>query len=226
MATSGTYNYSPSPGEICVYSYNLIGIRPASLLAEHLDAARNAMNMMLAAWSNFGTNLWAVSLFTTPLIEGVATYNVDPNVIVMLDTYIEYGDPEIDRLIMPVSRSEYAAYPQKTMQGFPTTYWNDRLLSPTVTLWPVPNGQQSSLKYYAVSRLQDVDMNGSSTVDVPQIWLEAFAFGLAFRLALIWAPDKAMQMKQLADEAFRMAIDTGVETAQQYISPTLSGYYR
>jgi hypothetical protein len=226
MTTSGTYNYSPAPGELAIYSYNLIGIRPASLLAEHLDSARNAMNMMLAAWSNNGTNLWAVSLVTTPLVARTATYNVDPNVIVMLDTYIEYGDPAIDRLIMPISRSEYAAFPNKDQEGMPTTYWNDRLLSPTVTLFPVPDGNQTSLKYYCVSRLRDVDMNGSTTVDIPQIWLEAFAFGLALRLALIWAPDKVALMKQFADESYRMAADTGIETAQQYISPTISGYFR
>lgn len=226
MATSGTYNYSPSPGELTVYSYNLIGIRPASLLQEHLDDARNAMNMMLAAWSNNGTNLWAVSLVTTPLVEGQATYDVNPNVIVMLDAYIEYGNPPTDRIIMPVGRSEYAAYPNKEQAGFPTVYWNNRQLSPTVSLWPVPDGTQTSLKYYCVSRLQDADMNGSSTVDIPQIWLEAFAFGLAFRLALIWRPELADSMERRADKAYQMAADTGIETAQQYLSPMVQGYFR
>ena len=226
MTTSGTYNYSPSPGEITLYAFNLIGIRPASILQEHLDSARNAMNMMMASWSNNGVNLWAVSLVTTPLVQGTATYDVSSNVIVMLDTYIQYGDPAIDRIIMPVSRSEYAAYPNKEQEGFPTVYWMDRLLSPTVTVWPVPDGNQTSLKYYCISRLQDADMNGSSTLDIPQIWLEAFAFGLALRLALIWAPDKVALMKQFSDEAYSAAAATGIETAQQYLSPTISGYFR
>ena len=69
-------------------------------------------------------------------------------------------------------------------------------------------------------------MNGSSTLDIPQIWLEAFAFGLALRLALIWAPDKVALMKQFSDEAYSAAAATGIETAQQYLSPTISGYFR
>lgn len=226
MATSGTSTYNPSPGELTLYAYQLIGVRPTAVLQEHLDVARNAMNMMLANWSNRGVNLWRVSLTTTPLVQGTATYSVDPSVVVILDAYIAYGTPEIDRIIMPVSRTEYASYPNKTQQGFPTTFWFDRLLSPTVTIWPVPDGSQTSLKYYAVTRIEDTNMNGSQQVDVPPIWLEAFAYGLAVRLAMIWAPDKIAVLKTLADEAYDIAAAQNIEQAGQYISPQISGYFR
>lgn len=226
MATSGTYTYNPSLGELTIYAYQLIGVRPTALLQEHMDAARTAANMMLTRWSNQGVNLWEVSLVTVPLVAGTATYSVDANTVVMLDAYIEYSSPAIDRIILPVSRTEYASYPNKAQQGFPTTFWFDRLLSPTVTLWPVPDGTQTSLKYYKVNRLQDANLTGTQEVDVPPIWLEAFAYGLAERLALIWAPDKVALMKPLADESYQIAADQNVETAQQYISPQIAGYFR
>jgi len=226
MSTSGTYTFNPSLGEITLYAYQLIGVRPTALLQEHIDAARLATNMMLTRWSNQGVNLWQVELVTVSLVQGTATYNVDPNTVVMLDAYIEYGDPAIDRIILPVSRTEYASYPNKAQQGFPTTFWFDRLLSPTVTLWPVPDGSQTSLKYYKVMRIQDANMNGTQEVDIPPIWLEAFAYGLAMRLAVIWAPDKVVGLKPLADEAYEIAAMQNVETAQQYISPQISGYFR
>jgi len=226
MATSGTYTFNPSLGELTIYAYQLIGVRPTALLQEHMDAARLATNMMLASWSNNGTNLWQVDLVTVPLVAGTATYSVDASTVVMLDAYIEYGNPPIDRIIMPVSRTEYASYPNKTQQGFPTVFWMDRLLSPTVTVWPVPDGTQTSLKYYRLIQIQDANMNGTQQVDVPQIWLEAFSYGLAFRLAMVWAPDKAAIMKPLADEAYKMAAATNVETANQYISPQISSYWR
>jgi hypothetical protein len=226
MATSGTYTFNPSLGELTVYAYQLIGIRPTALLQEHMDSARLATNMMFTRWSNQGVNLWQVSLVTVPLVAGTATYNVDASTVVMLDAYIEYGTPPIDRIIMPISRTEYASYPNKTQQGFPTVFWFDRLLSPTVTLWPTPDGTQTSLKYYKVNRLQDANMNGTQEVDIPPIWLEAMAFGLAERLALIWAPEKVAIMKPMADEAYQIAANQNVETASQYISPQLSGYWR
>lgn len=226
MATSGTYTFNPSLGELTIYAYQLIGIRPTALLQEHMDAARTAANMMLTRWSNQGVNLWEVSLVTVPLTAGTATYSVDPSTVVMLDAYVEYGSPAIDRIILPISRTEYASYPNKAQQGFPTTFWFDRLLSPTVTLWPVPDGSQTSLKYYTVSRLQDANMNGTQQVDIPPIWLEAFAYGLAQRLAVIWAPDKVVGLKPMADEAYQIAADQNIETAQQYITPQVAGYFR
>lgn len=226
MATSGTYTFNPSLGELTVYAYQLIGVRPTAILQEHLDAARTATNMMFTRWSNQGVNLWQVDLVTVALVQGTATYNVDANTVTMLDAYIEYGSPAIDRVILPISRTEYASYPNKTQQGFPTTFWFDRLLSPTVTLWPVPDGTQSSLKYYRVIRLQDANLTGTQELDIPPIWLEAMAYGLAERLAMIWAPDKVQIMKPMADEAYQIAAAQNVETAQQYISPQISGYFR
>lgn len=226
MSTSGTYLFNPSPGELTVYAYQLIGIRPTSLLQEHMDTARTAMNMMLANWSNRGVNLWQVTRVTTPLVAGNPTYSVDPATVVILDAYVSSGSPEIDRVILPISRTEYASYPNKAQEGYPTTYWFDRTLTPLVTLWPVPDGSQTNLVYYAVLRIQDTNMTGAQQVDIPPIWLEAFAYGLAQRLAVIWAPEKAMALKPLADEAYEIASLQNVETAQQYISPQISGYWR
>ena len=226
MSTSGTYTFNPSLGELTIYAYQLIGVRPTALLQEHLDVARTATNMMFTRWSNQGVNLWQVDLVTVPLVQGTATYSVDANTVTMLDAYIAYGSPATDRIIMPVSRTEYASYPNKTQQGFPTVFWFDRLLSPTVTLWPVPDGTQTSLKYYRVIRLQDANMNGSQEVDIPPIWLEAMVYGLAERLAMIWAPEKVAIFKPSADEAYNIAAAQNVETAQQYLSPQISGYFR
>jgi hypothetical protein len=226
MSTSGTYTFNPSLGELTIYAYQLIGVRPTALLQEHLDVARTATNMMFTRWSNQGVNLWQVDLVTVPLVQGTATYSVDANTVTMLDAYIVYGSPAIDRIIMPISRTEYASYPNKTQQGFPTVFWFDRLLSPTVTIWPVPDGSQTSLKYYRVVRLQDANMNGTQEVDIPPIWLEAMVYGLAERLAMIWAPEKVAIFKPSADEAYNIAAAQNVEQAQQYISPQISGYFR
>jgi hypothetical protein len=195
-----------------------------------MEAARMASNMMLSRWANQGVNLWAVDLVSVPLVQGQATYNVDANTVVLLDAYMEIDNGQsqpIDRIILPISRTEYASYPNKEQQGFTTTFWFDRLLSPTVTLWPVPDGTSAQyLKYYRVRQLQDSNLQNGQQVEIPYLWLEAFAYGLAQRLATIWAPDKAMMLKPMADEAYQIAASQNVETAQQYISPVISGYFR
>ena len=230
MTTSGTYAFNPSLGELTLYAFNLCGIRNTSIVQEHMTSARMATNLMCARWSNQGVNLWKVDLVSTALVTGQSTYTVGANTVMMLDAYISNdatGD-NIDRIILPVSRTEYASYPNKEQQGFPTVYWFDRLLSPTVTLWPVPNvdnGPQT-LNYYRVIQIQDSNFVSGQTVDIPFLWLEAFAFGLAQRLAMVWSPDKLPLLKPLADEAYEIAASQNVEQAQQYISPQIAGYFR
>ena len=228
MATSNTYTFNPSLGEIVLFSYNLIGVRPTALIQEHFESARMATNMMLSRWSSQGVNLWCVDLETVPLVQGTTTYSVPSDTIVMLDAYISTttGSSTIDRIITPVSRTEYASYPNKEQQGFPTVFWFDRTLSPDVTIWPVPDGSQTSLKYYRVRRVQDSNLQNGEQVEIPYYFMEALAFGLAQRLAMIWAPERVAIMKPLADEAYQIAASQNVETSNMYISPSLSGYWR
>lgn len=239
MATSDTYSFNPGLGELTLYAYNLIGIRNTALLQEHMEAARMASNMLCSRWSNMGVNLWAVDLVTTPLTTGVATYPVDGNTVMILDAYVQNDDSgaNIDRIILPVSRTEYASYPNKEQQGYPTVYWFDRLISPSrstgsagpsVTLWPVPNTDNGpqSLKYYRVRQIQDSALSNGQTVEIPYLWLEAFAYGLALRLAQIWNPAAVAMIKPMADEAYQIAASQNIEQAATYISPMVSGYFR
>lgn len=230
MTTSGTYTFNPSLGELTLYAYNLAGLRNTSVLQEHMEAARMATNMMLSRWSNQGVNLWKVDLVTVPLVQAQTTYTVDANTVMILDAYMVIDDGlsnPIDRIITPISRTEYASYPNKEQQGFTTTFWFDRLLSPTVTLWPVPDGNSAQyLKYYRVVRLEDAAFSNGQTVDIPYLWFEAFADGLAYRLARVWNPPMAPGLKMLADESYQIAASQNIEQAQQYISPQISGYYR
>jgi hypothetical protein len=132
----------------------------------------------------------------------------------------------INRLILPVSRTEYASYANKEQQGFPTTYWQDRLLNGNVTLWPVPDGTQTALSYYQVGQIDDAAFSNGMQVSLPVYFYEAFVYALAQRLALIWAPEKVPLIKPLADEAYLIAVEQNVENAATYITPMLSGYYR
>lgn len=228
MAISNTYTFNPSLGEITLYAFNLCGIRGTQILQEHMESARMAANMMLGRWSSQGVNLWAVDLQTIPLVQGTATYSVLGNTVAMLDAYIvtTSSGSTTNRLILPISRTEYASYPNPTQQGFPTTYWFDRLLAPTVTLWPTPDGNETSFNFYRVRQLSDANFTNGQQIEMPYYFQEAFAFGLAERLAMIWAPEKVQMIKPLADEAYSIAATQNVETANYYISPMVSGYWR
>jgi hypothetical protein len=230
MTTSGTTAYNPSLGDLTLYAFNLCGIRDTALAQEHMTSARTAANLMLSNWANRGVNLWKVDLVTVNLVTGTSTYSVDPNTVMILDAYVTTTNSGVntDRIILPVSRTEYASYPNKQQQGFPTIYWFDRLISPTVTIWPVPNTSNgpATLSYYRVTQIQDSNFTNGQTVDIPYRWLDAFATGLAARLAMIWSPALVQLLKPSADEAYNIAAQQDTEYVSMYISPQISGYYR
>ena len=227
--TSGTYSFQPSVGELTLWAFNRCGIRPAALTHEHMQDAHMTANLLALEWSaKTGVNLWTVDLFTTPLVQGVATYPVDPKVIAVLDLYVTIpntGQP-IDRYILPISRTEYASYSQKQQQGFPTTYWFDRLLAPTITFWPVPDGQATSFSYYGFTQIQDLEFKSGQQAAMNSYALPAFAAGLAAKLAVAWASDKVQMLKAEAMESYTIFADQNTETSNVYITPSLSGYWR
>lgn len=230
MTTTGTTTFNPNLGEIVLYAFNMAGVRSTSILQEHMESAKMAANMMLARWANQGVNLWKVDLVTVPLVAGQAAYSVDPSTVMVLDAYISTDDGTgntTDRTILPISRGDYASYPNKNKRGTPTVFWFNRLVSPTITLWLVPDDTPlRSLKYYRVSQIQDASLRKAQTVDIPYRWLEAFADGLAYRLAKVWTPQAAVALKAVADESFSLAAEQDVENAPFFISPMLGGYYK
>lgn len=228
MTTSGTYAYSPALADIILYAFHQCGVRPTALTPEHMQTAVMASNLMQAEWAAKGVNLWKVELVTTPLVQGTAVYSVDPRVIVILDAYITVGTGTVstDRYILPISRTEYASYANKQQQGSPTVYWLDRLQNPSVTLWPVPDGNEVSFNYYAVQQLEDGVVAGALQPDIQFYFLEAYANGLAFRLSKSWAPERTEMLKAEAMESFATAITQNVETESVFFSPTMSGYWR
>ena len=213
-------------GELVLYAFQNIGVRPTALLHEHMQSARMAANMVLTNFSTrSGVNLWKIDLVTVLLIEGQTTYPVDADTILMLDAYVTNNG--IDRVILPISRTEYSSYPNKEQQGSTTVFWFDRQLAPTVTLWPVPDGQsQQTFSYYRMVQIDNATLANGAKVDIPEVWMEAFSDALAYRLARIWQPQAAGELKQIAEDSYTLASQQNVEAAVTYISPMIGGYYR
>ena len=126
MATSGTFLFAPSTGEVVLSAFARLQIRRPEILAEHLINARMETNFLLVEWANLQVNLWEVDLQTVSLVQGTATYTVPADTVMILDAYVTPSGAT-DRLIFPISRSEYASYPDKTIQNTPSVFWFDRL---------------------------------------------------------------------------------------------------
>lgn len=229
MASSGTYDFALTNAEIVTTAYGLCGIRRTSLLAEHMADARVHLNLLFSDWSNAQVNLWKVDLVETVLVQGQAVYSVDAKTIMILDAYVRTGSgaSQNDRLILPISRDEYASYTNKDTQGFSSVFWFDRQINPTITLWEVPDSSSTyTLRYYRVMQMQDANLPAGETPDIPYRWLNAVVRGLAFFLAEVYAPEKAAEREVQATKAWNKAATQDVENAPLSLQPSLEGYFR
>jgi hypothetical protein len=390
---SGTTAFNPTNADIVLTAFRRIGIYSAKITNEHMVSARMALNLVQAAWSNAGVNLWTVDFQTVPLVQGITTYSVPADTIMVLDAYIRLfpmGDPYnaapnitttinsstvkitwpsnglsvsnwiniiipvsiggivlygfyqvvsvldsndftitaasaatagvpnagsvpvftteaqsstvnvllnnhgylagqpfvvqvattlggitlyasynitsivdannftinaaypassvatlaentgqaqltgqdtnaqyVDRVMNPISRTDYSALPDKTLQGFPTIMWFDRLLSPTLTLWQVPDGNGPyELLYYRSAQIQVENPQGGQTAAIPYRFLEALTADLSWFLSKEWAQPLEAQRKMDADAARALAMSEDRERVGLFLDPDFSGYFQ
>lgn len=225
--TSGTFLFNPSNNEIIAQAFARIRVRRTEILAPHIQDAVMELNSMFSSMDNMGPNLWTVDLQTINLIQGQATYSVPSNTIQILDVYISFGSPSTDRILYSLSRTEYASLSNKTSQGFPSQYWFDRLISPTITFYLTPDGNGPyTANYYRFRQIQDSQVANGATAEVPQRWYDAIIAGLAHRLSRIYAPELEQIRKMDAEEAWRIAATQDVENTPLNIMPGLGTYWR
>ena len=228
MPTSDTYNFSPALGSLAANAFARCGVRRTSISSQQMEDVFLESNLLQSDWAADGIIWFTVELIQQPLTTGTPTYAIPSNTTSVLDVYIapNNGQSGQNRLILPFSRTDYASLANPTQQGFPTSYWYNRALVPTLTLWPVPDDATTYLmSYYVYTQPQDAELRAGLKPAIPYWWINAYVADLAHRLSRIYAPALGAQRKVDRDEAYARAIKQ-VEPSPLYISLGLAGYFR
>jgi len=132
-----------------------------------------------------------------------------------------------DRILTPMSRTDYNSLPYKQQQGFPYTFWTTRVNPPTMTFWEVPdqNGPYI-LNVYYLRQLQDANLGMGEIPDLQYRALEAVTAKLACKLAVKFAPDKYQLLKAEADEEWAAFEEENREKVPLFIQPEMQRFYR
>lgn len=224
MSTSALYTFNPPIGSLALNAFSRCGVKRTELLAQHMEDSYMETNLLQADWAADGIIWWTVELVSQPLTQGVSTYSVPANVVSVLDVYINNGTS--NRLIGNFSRTDYASLANPTEQGYPSVVWYNRALSPSLTLWPTPDGAATyTMNFYAYTQIQDAVAKQGGNAAIPLWWLDAFTSDLAHRLSRHYAPALEAARKIDKQEAYAKACKQ-VEPSAMFINPGLQGYYR
>ena len=194
-----------------------------------IKTARRSLNIIFADWANRGLNLWTiqkqsktVAANTTSLTDtdlfgstaGDSAQIIDITDMVMQETS---GGTTSDYAVTRIGRDVYLGYTVKTTSGRPTQYYLERTIQPTLYLYPAADTAYTMV-YYALVRMFDAG-DYTNNAQVPFRFIPCMTAGLAYYMAMKYAPDRIQLLKQIYEEEFKRAADTDRETSNFSFTP-------
>ena len=154
MATSGSKDFELDVADYVEEAFERCGLELRT--GYDLKTAQRSLNLMLAEWANRGLNQWTVKEKTVAMVKDTSKYTIDATnptaTIDVLDVYIRETTQgtTTDIPLSRMSRAEYAHLATKSTTGKPNQFFIDKQLSPTITVWPVPDKNSTYTVYLNV----------------------------------------------------------------------------
>ena len=230
--TSGTTIFEKgfSISDIVEEAYERIGIQGVS--GYQLKGARRSLNILFQEWANRGLHYWEVANNNITLVADQATYTMfrstsdgtsDATAVYGVDDVLEasFRNSNVDTPLTKINRSAYQALSNKTSTGQPTQYFVQRLIDRvTITLYLTPGSDQAGkfINYYYVKRIQDAG-DYTNDADVPYRFVPCMIAGLAYYLAVKFAPDRIQMLKMLYEDELKRALEEDGSSSSSFITP-------
>jgi len=221
---ASTANFDFSIDEIVEEAFERCGLQDRT--GYQLRTARRSLNLLLAEWSNRGLNLWTIQKQTAALaantieLSGTALYGTaatDASEIVEITDLVIRDSNNNEYNCSPISRSTYLNDTVKTSGGRPTQYYFEKTINPKLFLYPAADAAYTVV-YYAMLRMKDSGAYTNNN-EIPFSFLPCLTAGLAYYIAMKYAPDRIGILKQVYEEEFKRAADTNRENVSSHFVP-------
>ena len=230
--TSGTTIFEKgfSISDIVEEAYERIGIQGVS--GYQLKGARRSLNILFQEWANRGLHYWEIANNNITLVADQATYTMfrsttdgtsSATAVYGVDDVLEasFRNSNVDTPLTKINRSAYQALSNKTSTGQPTQYFVQRFIDKiTITLYLTPGSDQAGkfINYYYVKRIQDAG-DYTNDADVPYRFVPCMITGLAYYLAIKFAPDRIQMLKMLYEDELARALEEDGSSSSSFITP-------
>ena len=147
--------------------------------------------------------------FSLPFTKGALNWRIREFGGATLNiTQINFAVPILSIPMRPIGRDLYFQYQPNQISNSTTTYWINRVLTPTLNVYPIPtSGQYNLFVFNRVHYIQDIG-DFFNSVDAVSRFLESATAGLAAKLAEKWAVER---FEMLSNTAEKVYIEAGKE---------------
>lgn len=195
--SSGAFSYLLTNGSVITEAFDRLQIRPTDIDRHMMMSARTSMNLEFVEWEDAGFNFWKTTAGTIDLVPGVETYALPQDLVTLEEVWISRVDGngagvDQDRILVPTTRTGYAALTNKRQMGTVTQYWFQMLTAPQVTFWQVPSVGAPTMvaRWYGLQQMEDANLGGGEAPNVPRRAYETFVSAMTRRLAEKFAPQQ------------------------------------
>ena len=227
MATSGNYLFNPDLAEMMDEALERARIDPAKITSRHILSGRRSMRFMLADWATKEYHNFRIQRQSFTLVQSQGEYVAGTDfdlgltglaILDIINVVLRRNGVDTPVEFMP--RSELINIPEKDIEGRADRVFVDKKRDGiTMTFWPVPENSTDEIHFDAVIKFEDSDTAADNS-DIPWYMYDAFAYGLAFRIAEKFSPPELEQaLYAKAENAFKTGSNSSRERGDVRIVP-------
>jgi hypothetical protein len=200
MSTSGSTNFTLNARELITRAFRQAKIISAgeNPKASESDDALKTLNLLLKTWAT-KERLWIREERAVTLIAATDSYAMSDARRV---ESVRRRTNGIDTPLNLLNRVDYDLLPNKAGSGIPVSAWFDPQRSTRrLYVWPVPTAAiaaNTTLRVTVRRVIEDIDTLDDD-FDMPQEWLEALSFSLAYRLGAEYGSDVLAYLKDTSE---------------------------
>lgn len=214
MTISSTSNTRRTINQIVQMAYQLTGTvdigAPTSGLEwdQRMAFGRNFLDSILDEIASEGVQSRLVDFLNVSLTANTADYTLSESILELVGdgAYIPSGQTltaaQGETPVKPVDRETWQAYSSKNAQGRPTSYYAHHGTTGytiTLKLWPRPI-EAGTIRFQVLRAPADT-LDGTSTIDMHEFWVQCVVWELAHQLAVAQSLP-ITRCKYLAETAF------------------------
>lgn len=208
-----TFSADEASGQTVLSITDTTGMAASDVVIIELDGASNYRQVTTIVSVDSSTQITVTAALSEDVSEGNYIYAYPPasanfHPMQIYNVRVSDSDTIVNKMTA-VSRAEWTAYPNRSSQGMPYSYYiDDQRTYKVLSVYPLPQNMRFLIKFSYAKGLDDID-DLTDDVEFPPEWCNAILWNLAVQIAPFFGQEEKIKsmiaplaQKYLADALY------------------------